>query len=70
MFSALPVGGGKVTKVNGIADKAIFYHDRSGLEMMNILKGQVLLTIGIHGVPAKTALEQEKSIAKKILAKL
>ena len=70
MFSALPVGGGKVTKVDGIGDKAIFYHDKSGLEMMNILKGQVLLTIGIHGVPAKTALEQEKSIAKKILAKL
>jgi hypothetical protein len=38
--------------------------------MMNILKGQVLVTIGIHGMPAKTALEQEKSIAKKLLAKL
>jgi len=70
MFSALPVGGGKKTKVDGIGDKAIFYHDRSGLEMMNILKGQVLVTIGIHGMSAKTALEQEKSIAKKLLAKL
>jgi len=70
MFSALPVGGGKKTKVDGIGDKAIFYHDRSALEMMNILKGQVLVTIGIHGMSAKTALEQEKSIAKKLLAKL
>jgi hypothetical protein len=70
MFSAFPLGGGKSTKINGIGDKAIFYHDKSGLEMMNILKGEVLLTIGIHGMPAKTALGQEKSIAKKILAKL
>ena len=69
MFSVLPAGGGKSTKVNGIGDKAIFYHDKSGLEM-NILKGEVFLTIGIHGMPAQAALEQEKSIAKKILAKL
>ena len=70
MFSVLPAGGGKSTKVDGIGDKAIFYHDKSGLEMMNILKGEVLLTIGIHGMPAQAALEQEKSIAKKILTKL
>jgi len=38
--------------------------------MLNILKGNVLITIGMHGVPAKTVLEQEKLLAKKILPKL
>ena len=70
MFSVLPVGGGKSTKVEGLGEKAIFYHDKTGLEMMNILKGDGLLTIGIHGMPAEAALEQEKSLAKKILAKM
>jgi hypothetical protein len=70
MFSALPAGGGKSTKVEGLGEKAIFYHDKTGLEMMNILKGDALLTIGIHGMPAEAALEQEKSLAKKILAKM
>ena len=70
MFSVLPPGGGKSTAVDGLGDKAIFYHDKSGLEMMNILKGNILITIGMHGVPAETALEQETSIAKKILTHL
>src|SRR6266516_4602428 len=48
--------------------KALVYYDKSGLEMLNILKGNILITIGMHGVPAKTALEQEKLLAKKILA--
>ena len=56
--------------VDGFGDKAIFYYDKSGLEMLNILKGNVLITIGMHGVPAKTVLEQEKLLAKKILPKL
>jgi hypothetical protein len=70
MFSVLGPERGKPTIVDGFGDKAIFYHDKTGLEMMNILKGNILITIGMHGVPAKTALEQEKSLAKKILAKL
>jgi hypothetical protein len=70
MFSVLPADGGKSTKIDGLGDKAIFYHDKTGLEMMNILKGEALITIGIHGMPAETALEQEKSMAKKILARL
>jgi hypothetical protein len=70
MFSVLPPGGGKSTPVNALGDKAIFYHDKTGLDMLNILKGNILITIGMHGVPAKTALEQEKSVASKILARL
>jgi hypothetical protein len=70
MFTVLPPDGGKATKVDGLGEKAIFYHDKNGLEMMNILKGEVLITIGIHGMPAQAALEQEKLIATKILAKL
>jgi hypothetical protein len=38
--------------------------------MLNILQGDVWITIGMHGVPAKTALEREKSLARKILVKL
>jgi hypothetical protein len=70
MFSVLPPDGGKSTSVNGLGDKAIFYHDKTGLDMLNILKGDVLITIGIHGLPAKAALEREKSVAAKILARL
>lgn len=70
MFSVMGPEGKKPASVPGFGDKAIFYHDKTGLEMMNILKGEVLITIGLHGVPASTALEQEKSLAKKILAQL
>ena len=69
MFSVLGPERGKPTPVDGFGDKAIFYYDKSGLEMLNILKGNVLITIGMHGVPAKTVLEQEKLLAKKILPK-
>src|SRR5437870_9613482 len=70
MFSVLGPERGKPTTVDGFGDKAISYHDKTGLDMLNILKGNILITIGMHGVPAKTALEQQKSLAKKILAKL
>jgi hypothetical protein len=70
MFSVLPPGGGKSTNVDGLGEKAIFYHDKSGLDMLNILKGDMLITIGIHGLPANAALEQEKAVATKILAHL
>ena len=70
MFSVMGPEGKKPASVPGFGDKAIFYHDKTGLEMMNILKGEVLITIGLHGVPASTALGQEKSLAKKILAQL
>lgn len=70
MLSALPTDGGQFTKVEGFGDKAIFYHDKTGLEMMNILKGNTLITIGIQGMPASAALEQEKAVATKILSHL
>jgi hypothetical protein len=70
MFAVLGPESGKPTPIEGLGDKAIFYQDKTTLYMLNILKGNILVTIGLHGVPAKTALEQEKSIAKKILAHL
>lgn len=70
MFSVLGPESGKPTPVDGLGDKAIFYKDKTTLYMLNILKGNILITIGMHGVPAGAALEQEKSIAKKILAHL
>ena len=70
MFSTMGPKGKKPASVSGFGDKAIFYHDDTGLEMMNILKGEILITIGTHGVSAEKALELEKSLAKKILAQL
>lgn len=70
MFSVMGPEHGKPTSVAGFGDKAIFYHDKTGLDMMNILKGEILITIGTHGIPAEKALEQEKSLANKILAQL
>jgi len=58
MFSVLGPERGKPTTVDGFGDKAISYHDKTGLDMLNILKGNILITIGMHGVPAKTALRQ------------
>lgn len=70
MFSVLPPNGGKSTKVEGFGEKAIFYHDKTGLDMLNILKGNTLVTIGIKGLPASDAMEQAKALAKKILAQM
>jgi hypothetical protein len=70
MFSVLGAEGSESTPVEGFGDKAIFYKSKMTLHMLNILKGNILIAIGMSGVPADTALEQEKSIAKKILAHL
>jgi hypothetical protein len=70
MLSALPTGGGSFATLEGFGDKAIFYHDKTSLQMMNILKGNTLITIGIHGMPGPAALELEKAVATKILSHL
>ena len=70
MFSVLPPGGGESTSVDGLGEKAIFYHDKTGLDMLNILKDDILITIAIKGLPGNAALEREKAAATKILAHL
>ena len=70
MFSVMIPDRGKPVSVEGLGDKANFCHDEAGLEMIHVLKGDVLISIGTHGVPEKTALEQEKLLAAKILARL
>lgn len=70
MFSVLPADGGKSTRVNGLGDKAIFCPNETGMAMLHVLKGDILITIGIHGLPANAALDSEKSTATKILANL
>ena len=70
MFSVLPADGGKSTPITGLGDKAIFCPNETGMAMLHVLKGDILITIGIHGLPANTALDPEKSLATKILANL
>src|SRR6266480_6017467 len=70
MFSVLPADGGKSTRVDGLGDKAIFCPNETGMAMLHVLKGDILITIGIHGLPANAALNPEKSLATKILANL
>jgi hypothetical protein len=70
MFSVLPADGSKSTVIDGLGDKAIFCPTETGMAMLHVLKGDILITIGIHGLPATAALEQEKGIAAKILAHL
>jgi hypothetical protein len=71
MFSVVSTEGDKPTPVEGLGDKAVFYKGKTTLlYVLNILRGNVLVTIGMSGVPAETALEQEKSLAKKILQHL
>ena len=70
MFSILPADGGKSTPLNGLGDKAIFCPNETGMQMLHVLKGNILVTIGIHGLPANAGLDPEKSMATKILVNL
>ena len=70
MFSILPADGGKSTPVDGLGDKAMFCPNETGMQMLHVLKGNILVTIGIHGLPANAGLDAEKSMATKILANL
>jgi hypothetical protein len=70
MFSVLPADGGKSTRIDGLGDKAIFCPNETGMAMLHVLKGDILITIGVHGLPADAVLDPEKSMARKILANL
>ena len=70
MFSMLPTDGSKSTLIDGLGDKAIFCPNETGMAMLHVLKGDILVTIGIHGLPANAVLDSEKSMATKILANL
>jgi len=70
MFSMLPADGSKSTPVQGLGDKAIFCPNETGMAMLHVLKGDILITIGFHGQAPKTVLDSEKSLATKILASL
>ena len=70
MFSVLPADGGKSTRIDGLGDKAIFCPHETGMAMLHVLKGNILVTIGIHGLPADVVRDPEKSMATKILANL
>ena len=70
MFSVLPADRSKSTRVDGLGDKAIFCPTETGMAMLHVLKGDILITIGVRGLPANAALEPEKSLATKILTNL
>jgi hypothetical protein len=70
MFSMLPADKSKSTPVEGLGDKAIFCPNETGMAMLHVLKGDILITIGFHGPAPKTVLDSEKSMAAKILKNL
>ena len=70
MFSVLPADGSKSTPIDRLGEKAIFCPTETGMAMLHVLKGDILITIGIHGLPANAARDSEKSMATKILANL
>jgi hypothetical protein len=70
MFSMLPADKSKSTPVQGLGDKAIFCPNETGMAMLHVLKGDILITIGFHGPAPKTVLDSEKALATKILGKL
>ena len=39
----------------GLGDKAIFCPNETGMAMLHVLKADILITIGIHGLPANAA---------------
>ena len=70
MFSMLPADGSKSTRIDGLGDKAIFCPNETGMPMLHVLKGDILITIGMHGLSGDVALEPAKLMAAKILANL
>ena len=70
MFSMLPADKSKSTPVHGLGDQAIFCPNETGMAMLHVLKGDILITIGFHGHAPKEVLDSEKSMATKILANL
>ena len=70
MFSMLPADGSKSTPIDGLGDKAVFCPNETGMAMSHVLKGDILITIGIRGLSSDVAFEQEKAVAAKILAHL
>ena len=70
MFSILPADGGKSTRIDGLGDKAIFCPNETGMAMLHVLKGNTLITIGVHDLPASAVVDSEKSMATKILVNL
>jgi hypothetical protein len=70
MFSMLPADGSKSTRIDGLGDKAVFCPNETGRPMLHVLKGDILITVGIRGLSADAALDSEKSMATKILANL
>ena len=70
MFSMLPADGSKPAPIDGLGDKTIFCPNETGMAMLHVLKGDILITIGIDGLPANAVLDSEKSVATKILPNL
>ena len=70
MFSMLPADKSKSTPVDGLGDKAIFCPNETGMAMMHVLKGDILITIGFHGHFTDAVLDAGKAMATKILANL
>jgi hypothetical protein len=70
MFSMLPADKSKSTSVDGLGDKAIFCPNETGMAMMHVLKGDILITIGFHGHFTDAVLDTGKAMATKILANL
>ena len=70
LFSVLPADGSKSARIDGLGDKAIFCPNETGMAMLHVLKGNILVTIGIHGLHANAVLDPEKSMATKILTNL
>jgi hypothetical protein len=70
LFSVLPADGSKSTRIDGFGDKAIFCPNETKMAMLHVLKGNILITIGIHGLPANEVRDREQSMATKILANL
>jgi hypothetical protein len=70
MFSMLPADKSKSTPLDGLGDKAIFCPNETGMAMLHVLKGDILITIGFHGYFTGAVLDTGKALATKILANL
>jgi hypothetical protein len=51
MFSILPADGGKSTRIDSLGDKAIFGPNETGMAMLHVLKGNILVTIESTAFP-------------------
>ncbi len=62
MFSVLPADGSKSTRIDGLGDKAIFCPNETGMAMLHVLKGDILIRLVESGSAVASAIRNSGNL--------